>query len=223
MDLFAHELAGLRRSGLSFGLVSSSALFGSFFGHGAILEATVGHGCKWSIGPMAAPSSSAARRTPARLVRSGSEVNLPHRKEGAMAKKVRDLMSKDPIKVPTTAPIAEAARSMRTANVGAIVVEENGRPVGIVTDRDIAVRAVADGRDLERTTSSEICSKVLITVSPDDDLDRAIQVMRDRAIRRVVVMDPKNQVVGILSLGDLAMERDAKSVLGQISAAPPNQ
>jgi CBS domain-containing protein len=140
-----------------------------------------------------------------------------------MAKKVRDLMSKDPIKVPTTAPIAEAARRMRAANVGAIVVEENGRPVGIVTDRDIAVRAVADGRDLAKTPVSEIASKVLITCSPDDELDQAIQVMRDRAIRRVVVMDTKNQAVGICSLGDLAIERDSKSVLGQISAAPPNQ
>jgi CBS domain-containing protein len=92
-----------------------------------------------------------------------------------------------------------------------------------VTDRDIAVRAVADGRDPERTPVSEICSKDLTTVSPEDDLDRAIQVMREKAIRRLLVVDNRNQTVGILSLGDLALERDARSVLGQISAAPPNQ
>jgi CBS domain-containing protein len=143
--------------------------------------------------------------------------------EAVMAKQVRDLMNKKPIKVPSSSPIAEAARRMRSANVGAVIVEEDGRACGIVTDRDIAVRAVADGRDLEKTPLGEICSKVLITVSPDDALDKAIQVMRDRAIRRVLVVDAKNDTVGILSLGDLAIERDARSVLAQISAAPPNQ
>jgi signal-transduction protein with cAMP-binding, CBS, and nucleotidyltransferase domain len=139
-----------------------------------------------------------------------------------MAKKVRELMSKQPIKIPSSSPITEAAKRMRTANVGMVVVEEDGRSCGIVTDRDIAVRAVAEGRNLDATPVSAICSKVLITVSPDDDLDRAIQVMRERAIRRVLVLDDRNDTIGILSLGDLAMEKDARSVLGQISAAPPN-
>jgi CBS domain-containing protein len=140
-----------------------------------------------------------------------------------MAKKVRELMSEQPITLTTATPIIEAARRMRAANVGSVVIEEDGRPCGIVTDRDIAVRAVADGRDPERTPVSEICSKELTTVSPEDDLDRAIQVMREKAIRRLLVVDNRNQTVGILSLGDLALERDARSVLGQISAAPPNQ
>jgi CBS domain-containing protein len=140
-----------------------------------------------------------------------------------MAKKVRELMSEQPITLTTATPIIEAARRMRAANVGSVVIEEDGRPCGIVTDRDIAVRAVADGRDPERTPVSEICSKDLTTVSPEDDLDRAIQVMREKAIRRLLVVDNRNQTVGILSLGDLALERDARSVLGQISAAPPNQ
>ena len=140
-----------------------------------------------------------------------------------MAKKVRELMSEQPIKLSSSSPTIEAARRMRAANVGSIIVEDNGRPVGIVTDRDIAVRAVADGLDPNNTPISEIASKVLTTVSPDDDLDRVIQVMREKAIRRVVVVDSRNQAVGILSLGDLAQERDSRSVLGQISAAPPNQ
>jgi predicted transcriptional regulator len=139
-----------------------------------------------------------------------------------MAKKVRDLMSKQPIKIPSSSPITEAARRMRTANVGMVIVEEDGRSCGIVTDRDIAVRAVADGRNLDSTPVKDICSKVLVTVSPDDDIDRAIQVMRDRAVRRVLVVDAGNDTIGILSLGDLAIEKDARSVLGQISAAPPN-
>ena len=140
-----------------------------------------------------------------------------------MAKQVRDLMSVQPIKLPSSASIGDVARRMRAANVGAIICEQDGHPCGIVTDRDIAVRAVAAGRDLENTPVSEICSKVLITVRPEDDLDRAVELMRQRAIRRVLVVDSNSQTVGILSLGDLAIERDSRSVLGQISAAPPNQ
>jgi CBS domain-containing protein len=140
-----------------------------------------------------------------------------------MAKKVRELMSEQPIKLSSSSPIIEAARRMRAANVGAVVVEDNGQPCGIVTDRDIAVRAVADGRDPQSTPINEICSKELTSIAPDDDLDRAIELMREKAIRRVLVVDSRNQAVGILSLGDLAMERDSRSVLGQISAAPPNQ
>ena len=112
---------------------------------------------------------------------------------------------------------------MRDDNVGAVIVEDAGKICGIVTDRDIAVRAVAQERDPRTTPLSEICSKALTTLSPDDDVDRAVQMMREKAIRRVPVVDARKQAVGILSLGDLAVERDARSVLGQISAAPPNQ
>ncbi|HMI83471.1 MAG TPA: CBS domain-containing protein [Polyangiaceae bacterium] len=140
-----------------------------------------------------------------------------------MAKQVRELMSEQPIKLSSSSPIIEAARRMRAANVGSIILEENGRPCGIVTDRDIAIRAVADGRDPQTTPLSEISSKDLTAVSPDDDVERAVQIMREKAIRRVLVVDSRNQAVGILSLGDLALERDSRSVLGQISAAPPNQ
>ena len=140
-----------------------------------------------------------------------------------MARQVRELMNKQPIKLASSSPIAEAARRMRDGNVGAVLVEDGGMMCGIVTDRDIAVRAVAQGRDPRTTPLSEICSKDLTTLSPDDDLDRAVQVMREKAIRRVPVVDARKQPVGILSLGDLALELDARSVLGQISAAPPNQ
>ena len=140
-----------------------------------------------------------------------------------MAKKVREVMSEQPITLTSTTPVVEAARRMRGANVGAVIIEEEGHAAGIVTDRDIVVRAVADGRDPESAPVSEIMSRELTTLSPDDDLDRAVEVMRKNAVRRVLVVDSKNQPVGILSLGDLALERDARSVLGQISAAPPNQ
>jgi len=140
-----------------------------------------------------------------------------------MAKRVRELMSEQPITLSSNSSVIEAAQRMRAANVGSIIVEEDGRLCGIVTDRDIVVRAVADGRDLQDTELSEICSKDITAVSPDDDLDDAVRIMREKAVRRVLVVNGKNESVGILSLGDLALERDARSVLGQISAAPPNQ
>ena len=141
-----------------------------------------------------------------------------------MAKRVGELMRKSPIKLSSSSSVAEAARQMRTANVGAVIVEEDdGRICGIVTDRDIAIRAVADGRDPKSTRLSEICSKDLATVSPDDDLDLAVRLMREKALRRLLVMDGANHAIGIVSLGDLALEKDSRSVLGQISAAPPNQ
>jgi CBS domain-containing protein len=140
-----------------------------------------------------------------------------------MAKQVRDVMNKKPIKLDRSTPVVEAARQMRAASVGAVLIADDGRLAGIVTDRDIAVRVVAQGRDPSTTRLADVCSSELTTVSPDDDIDRAIEVMRSKALRRLPVVDSTNQAVGIVSLGDLALERDPQSVLGRISAAPPNQ
>jgi CBS domain-containing protein len=135
---------------------------------------------------------------------------------------VRDLMTKNPISLPLATPISEAARKMRDANVGAVIVQENGRVCGIVTDRDITVRAIATDKDPMRTAVAEICSRNLATVSPNDDIKNVIRLMEERAVRRVPVVDNGN-VVGILSLGDLAIARARMSALGEISAAPPNR
>lgn len=139
-----------------------------------------------------------------------------------MTQKVRDVMTKHPMKLEGSAPVSEAAKRMRDADIGAVVVEDGGKVVGIVTDRDIAVRAVADGLDAKRTPLANICSKTLATMSPEDDLDRALELMREKAVRRVPVVESNGSVVGILSLGDVARIRDPKSALGRISAAPPN-
>jgi CBS domain-containing protein len=138
-----------------------------------------------------------------------------------MANHVRDLMNKQPIRLRSSSPIIEAACQMHTADVGALIVEDDDKLSGIVTDRDIVVRALAQGLDPKTTPLSKICSRDLVTVSADDDIDRAINLMREKAVRRLLVVD-HGKAVGILSLGDLALERDSRSVLGQISAAPPN-
>jgi CBS domain-containing protein len=140
-----------------------------------------------------------------------------------MAKQVRDVMNKKPIKLDRATAVVEAARQMRAASVGAVLVADDGRLAGIVTDRDITVRVVAQGRDPSTTRLADVCSCELTTLSPDDDVDRAIEVMRTKAVRRLPVVDASNQPVGIVSLGDLELERNPSSVLGRISAAPPNQ
>jgi CBS domain-containing protein len=118
--------------------------------------------------------------------------------------------------------VVAAARSMRDGNIGDVVVVDKDQIQGILTDRDIVVRALAEGRDPARTTVGEICSRELTTLSPNDAIGDAEKMMRDRAIRRLPVVEG-GRPVGIVSLGDLAVERNPESALGGISAAPPNR
>jgi CBS domain-containing protein len=135
---------------------------------------------------------------------------------------VRELMRKSPIKVSSTSPVEVAARLMRDTDVGAIIVEEDGKPYGIVTDRDIAIRSVAEGLNASTAPIASICSRELATVSPDADVESAVTLMRERALRRVMVVDAERVPLGIISLGDVTLARGASSILGEISAAPAN-
>ena len=139
-----------------------------------------------------------------------------------MAQHLRDIMTQRPVTVQATDTVVAAARSMRDGNIGDVVVVDNDQIQGILTDRDIVVRALAEGRDPARTTVGEICSRELTTLSPDDAIGDAEKMMRDRAIRRLPVVEG-GRPVGIVSLGDLAVERNPESTLGGISAAPPNR
>jgi CBS domain-containing protein len=138
-----------------------------------------------------------------------------------MAQKVRELMTANPLTAEADDSLQTAAQTMRDADVGALVVTEAERILGVVTDRDIAVRAVADGMDPRTTRLAEFVSHEVVTVSPDDDLETASELMRTNAIRRLAVVDGE-KLVGMLSLGDLAMDRDPSSVLADISEEPPN-
>lgn len=140
-----------------------------------------------------------------------------------MGRQIREIMSKPPLTVPTTASLAEAASIMRDRDVGdVLVVDADGCLCGIVTDRDIIVRAIADARDPQGTQVGTVCTENVECVEPDDDVDEAIELMAEKSIRRVPVCEG-GKPVGFLSLGDLAVKRDPDSVLGQVSAAPPNQ
>jgi CBS domain-containing protein len=97
----------------------------------------------------------------------------------------------------------------------------SGEVVGIVTDRDIVVRAVAEARDMTATKLVDICTYAVITVDPDDPVETPIRLMRDRAVRRIVVVEDEVPV-GVLSMGDMARRRDPGSVLADVVAAPAN-
>jgi len=134
---------------------------------------------------------------------------------------VEELMTPDPISLPQNASILDAAQQMRDASIGSVVVLDGQTVCGIVTDRDIVVRGVASRRDPGSTTLADICSRELTTLSPEDRIGTAVQLMREHAVRRLPVVK-QGRAVGILTLGDLAIEEDEKSALADVSAAPPN-
>jgi CBS domain-containing protein len=138
-----------------------------------------------------------------------------------MTQYVRDIMTADPVTVEPQTSVTAVARIMRDQDLGAVLVTDGDQLRGLVTDRDLVIRSVAESGDPEQTTVAGACSDDLVTVRPDDELDRAIRLMREHAVRRVPVVD-EGHPVGIVALGDLAMERDPGSALGDISVARPN-
>jgi CBS domain-containing protein len=137
------------------------------------------------------------------------------------ARTVNDIMTRRLVSVSTEDTVRDAAREMRDAEVGSIVVLQNNKLYGILTDRDIVVRCIAEGGNCDEMHVLEVCTPQVATVAPEDRLQYAVELMRDKAIRRVPVVKD-GIAVGIVSLGDLALERDPNSALGTISAAAPN-
>ncbi|MFC4616388.1 CBS domain-containing protein [Cellulomonas sp. H30R-01] len=131
---------------------------------------------------------------------------------------VADVLSPSPITVETTATVREAAELMREHDVGDLVVVEQGRLVGIVTDRDLVVRVLAVGGG-SNDPVGQVATGSPVVVGPDDDLVGAARLMATHAVRRLPVVR-EGEVVGVLSLGDLAVRHNAGPVLGAISQAP---
>ncbi|GCD20124.1 CBS domain-containing protein YhcV [Cellulomonas algicola] len=131
---------------------------------------------------------------------------------------VADVLSPSPITVETTATVREAAELMREHDVGDLVVVEQGRLVGIVTDRDLVVRVLAVGGG-SNDPVGQVATGSPVVVGPDDDLVGAARLMATHAVRRLPVVC-EGEVVGVLSLGDLAVRHNAGPVLGAISQAP---
>lgn len=130
-------------------------------------------------------------------------------------------MTRDPPTVETGDSLVDAARQMRDGDIGNVIVTEGGRVAGIVTDRDIVVRAIAEGRNLQLTTVGDVCSSGPRTLEAGDSVETAVQAMGENSIRRLPVVRD-GELVGVLSLGDLAQDRDAGQPLADISSASPN-
>jgi CBS domain-containing protein len=137
-------------------------------------------------------------------------------------KRITDVMTTTPRTLTTDAPVSEAAKVMRDENIGDILITQDGELVGILTDRDIVVRVLAENLEPTDTPVGDIASHELVTVSPQDTVDDAVRLMRERSLRRIPVVDG-GKCVGIVSLGDLAVEKDPDSALADISATPPNK
>jgi CBS domain-containing protein len=138
-----------------------------------------------------------------------------------MAQTVNEVMTHDPRTVEPGAPLTDVAKEMDQADAGAVIVAEDGRFKGIVTDRDIVVRAIAAGKDPKSTTAGDIATTGAQTLTADASVDDAIRLMRDHAIRRIPVLEG-DRAIGIISLGDLAVAGGGEQALDDISAASPN-
>jgi len=134
--------------------------------------------------------------------------------------KVRDVMTAEPIVLQQDQSIADAAQAMRDASVGAVLIVDGDKLCGLVTDRDIVVRAVAESA-LADSPVGQVVSPDLVAVGADDETADAARVMQDNAVRRLPVLDD-GRIVGIVSIGDLAVSLGEDSALAQISAADPN-
>lgn len=139
-----------------------------------------------------------------------------------MAQKIADIMTRNPRTVDADDSVVDAARQMRDGDFGSVLVLRGGGVDGIITDRDIAVRVVGEGRDPASTQVGEVCSTGVATVQPDQSIEEAVRVMREQDVRRVPVVED-GRPVGILSIGDLAVDRDPESLLADISAGSPDQ
>jgi CBS domain-containing protein len=138
-----------------------------------------------------------------------------------MARTVEEIMTRDPQTVSASDTIVDAARVMNESDIGDVVVVDNGGVQGIVTDRDIVVRAIAEGRDPQSTSVGEVCTSGIEAIEPSASVDDALRKMREADIRRLPVVQD-GRPVGIISLGDLAVEREPDSTLADISAASPD-
>ena len=119
-------------------------------------------------------------------------------------------MSSNPCTIDAEKPVAYAAKMMKQENVGIAPIVEGDRLIGTLTDRDIAVRVVAEGKSPETTRVREVASTAPVTVDPEQDLDEALRLMATHQVRRLPVVEEDGRVVGVLAQADVAEEMKAK-------------
>jgi CBS domain-containing protein len=132
-----------------------------------------------------------------------------------MSQRIREVMTSDPSTIDPGKTIVEAARIMKQEDARVVPVTQNGRLTGMVTDRDIAIRVVAEGIDPQSTAVREVASTDLVTVDPEQDLDEALRLMATHKVRRLPVVEEDGRLVGMLAQADVAREgHDAQT--GQV-------
>jgi CBS domain-containing protein len=125
-----------------------------------------------------------------------------------MAKTVSQIMTSNPCTIDADKDVAYAAKMMKDEDVGVAPIVEGDQLIGVLTDRDIAIKVVAEGRDPKATTVRDVASTTLVTVDPQQDLDEALRLMAQHQIRRLPVVEEDGKVVGILAQRDIALEAD---------------
>ncbi len=138
--------------------------------------------------------------------------------------KVKDVMHKDVTWVDPGTPIRTIASKMRDHDIGAIPVGENDRLVGMVTDRDICCRGLADGRDAGTLTARDVMSKPIVYCRSEDEISEAVRLMERKKVRRLPVIDENKRMVGMLSIGDIShrvKQNLSSEVMKAVSAHHP--
>ncbi|WP_328767572.1 CBS domain-containing protein [Streptomyces sp. NBC_00286] len=138
-----------------------------------------------------------------------------------MAQFVREVMTPGVVTVRPDASLVEAAQLMRAQDIGDVLVAGDRSLLGVLTDRDIALRAVAEGVDPLTVSAQAVCTPNPVVIGPDDAVSAAVELMREHAIRRLPVVEDGHPV-GVVSLGDVAVAEDPGSALAEISRAAPD-
>jgi len=135
---------------------------------------------------------------------------------GLFAKKLKDIMTTEVELIAPDANLRAAAEKMRRLDVGSLPVGTDSKVAGIITDRDLVVRALADGRDPLMTRVGDIMTRDVVHCYVDSDVTEAATLMKDKQIRRLLVFDRDEKLAGIVSLGDLAVDYGQDKVTGDV-------
>ena len=125
-----------------------------------------------------------------------------------MGQSIRDLMTENPCSIDADKPVAYAAKMIRDEDVGLAPIVEGDKLIGTLTDRDIAIRVVAEGKDPNQTAVREVASTNLVTIDPQQDLDEALRLMAKHQVRRLPVVEEDGRLVGVVAQADVAREGD---------------
>jgi CBS domain-containing protein len=134
-----------------------------------------------------------------------------------MAQSVRDAMTAAPRSIAQSASVVEAARLMREGDIGSLPITDDEKLVGMITDRDIATRVVAEAADPKTTSVADVYSRDLISVEPDEDLEEAVRLMARHQVRRLPVVE-NGRLVGIVAQADIAL-RESEQQTGELVEA----